>query len=65
METRGESLGFAMRDEISGELTVNLGVAGFADNTLSLTFSIRYPVTKTYGRGLPARDARIFARRLC
>lgn len=48
METRGESLGLAMRDELSGDLTVNLGVASFADETLSLTFSIRYPVTKTW-----------------
>ena len=47
METRGESLGLAMRDSLSGELTVNLGVASFVDDTLSLTFSIRYPVTKT------------------
>ena len=60
METRGESLGFAMRDEISGELTVNLGVADFADDTLSLTFSIRYPVTKTYDEVYP-RVTRAFS----
>ena len=53
METRGESLGLAMRDEVSGELTVNLGTAAFADETLSLTFSIRYPVTKTYDEVYP------------
>nr|WP_297173787.1 dipeptidase PepV [uncultured Agathobaculum sp.] len=53
METRGESLGLAMRDEVSGELTVNLGVAAFADDTLSITFSIRYPVTKNYDEVYP------------
>ena len=29
METHGESLGLAMRDDLSGDLTVNLGVAAF------------------------------------
>ena len=53
METRGESLGLAMRDDLSGELTVNLGVASFADETLSLTLSVRYPVTKTYNEAHP------------
>ena len=53
METRGESLGLAMRDDLSGELTVNLGVASFADETLSLTLSVRYPVTKTYDQAHP------------
>lgn len=53
METRGESLGLAMRDDLSGELTVNLGVAAFAADTLSLTLSVRYPVTKTYDMAHP------------
>ncbi len=48
METRGESMGLAMRDELSGELTVNLGTAKGDGNGISLTFSVRYPVTKTY-----------------
>jgi len=48
METRGESIGLAMRDEISGELTVNLGVARADEKEISLTFSVRYPVTKKY-----------------
>ena len=60
METRGESLGLAMRDEVSGELTVNLGTAAFADDTLSLSFSIRYPVTKTKDDVYP-RLTRAFA----
>lgn len=53
LETRGESLGLAMRDTISGDLTLNLGVASFADDTLTLTLSVRYPVTKTYDQTYP------------
>ncbi len=53
LETRGESLGLAMRDDLSGDLTVNLGVAAFAEDTLSLTLSVRYPVTKTYDEAHP------------
>ena len=46
MEVHGESLGLAMRDELSGPLTLNLGVANFEQETLSLVFSVRYPVTR-------------------
>ena len=46
METRGESLGLAMRDEVSGDLTMNIGVASFENDALSL--SVRYPVTMPY-----------------
>lgn len=60
METHGESLGLAMRDDLSGDLTVNLGVAAFAEETLSLTLSVRYPVTKTYDGAHP-RMERAFA----
>ncbi len=56
METRGESIGLAMRDELSGDLTVNLGVATFADDTLELTLSVRYPVTKTYDEAHPRME---------
>ncbi len=48
METHGESLGLAMRDDISGDLTMNIGVASFENEALSLTFSVRYPVTLPY-----------------
>lgn len=37
-----------MRDELSGPLTLNLGVAKFEQETLSLVFSVRYPVTLKY-----------------
>ncbi len=48
METRGESIGLAMRDELSGELTVNLGVIKGDRGGIKLTFSVRYPVTRSY-----------------
>ena len=48
MEVHGESLGLAMRDELSGPLTLNLGMAKFEQETLSLVFSVRYPVTLKY-----------------
>lgn len=48
METHGESLGLAMRDGVSGDLTMNVGVASFENEALSLTFSVRYPVTLPY-----------------
>lgn len=53
METRGESLGLAMRDSLSGDLTVNLGVAAGDAHGLSLTLSVRYPVTKTFDDAAP------------
>ena len=53
MEVHGESLGLAMRDELSGPLTLNLGVAKFEQETLSLVFSVRYPVTLKYERVYP------------
>ena len=56
METRGESLGLAMRDDLSGDLTVNLGVAAFHDETIDLTLSVRYPVTKTFDEAHPRME---------
>ena len=53
MEVHGESLGLAMGDELSGPLTLNLGVANFEQETLSLVFSVRYPVTLKYERVYP------------
>lgn len=48
METRGESLGIAMSDELSGDLTVNLGVIQGDAAGLTLTVNLRYPVTARY-----------------
>lgn len=45
MESDGKTLGISCSDEISGALTINLGVADFDEKRGSLKFDIRYPVT--------------------
>jgi len=45
METDGKTIGISCSDQISGALTINLGVADFDENRGSLKFDIRYPVT--------------------
>lgn len=45
LETNGRSLGVWLKDEVSGELTLNVGTADLDEGTLSLTVDIRYPVT--------------------
>ncbi|MCG0274611.1 MAG: dipeptidase PepV [Thermosediminibacteraceae bacterium] len=45
MEVDGRTLGVSCSDEISGTLTINLGVADFDENRGVLKFDIRYPVT--------------------
>ncbi|MBE5785001.1 MAG: dipeptidase PepV [Clostridiales bacterium] len=45
MQTRGESLGVARRDDVSGDLTLNMGLAKLEGDTLSVSVNIRYPVT--------------------
>lgn len=45
MEVDGKTLGISCSDEISGNLTINLGVADFDEKQGSLKFDIRYPVT--------------------
>lgn len=49
METTGISLGIAMQDNISGDLTFNLGKIIYQEDfdRIEYAFSIRYPVTKT------------------
>lgn len=48
IETAGASLGIAMRDEVSGALTFNLGKIDYKEDSDSIEymFSTRYPVTK-------------------
>ena len=55
MECHGESLGLAMRDDL-GPLTFNLGVMKLKDDALSLSFTIRYPVSKTYDDVFPRME---------
>jgi succinyl-diaminopimelate desuccinylase len=45
METRGQSLGIAQRDDLSGDLTVNLGIMELSQGQAEVTLNIRYPVT--------------------
>ncbi|HPJ27266.1 MAG TPA: M20/M25/M40 family metallo-hydrolase, partial [Synergistaceae bacterium] len=44
-DTRGERLGIAVRDDLSGELSCNLGLLSCKEGKLILTFDIRHPVT--------------------
>ncbi len=53
METRGESLGIAMEDEISGALSFNLGMLHTEGDALRVTVNYRYPVTKSYAQCAP------------
>lgn len=46
-ETDGRGLNIACADEVSGALTLNLGMIAFAENTITVSMSIRYPVTYT------------------
>ena len=60
-ETKGESLGIAMRDEQSGSLVVNAGMIDLSREAAILTVNVRHPVTKNeddiYGALRPALDA--------
>lgn len=53
----GKTLGVAMEDELSGHLTLNLGVINIDENFCEMTFNIRYPVTDN-----PERILKIFER---
>ncbi len=46
-EYNGESLGVALTDEPSGDLTLNVGLFSLDQNEARLTIDIRYPVTYT------------------
>ena len=41
----GKGLGIANEDELSGKLTVNLGIMKIDENGAEITFNIRYPIT--------------------
>ncbi len=43
-ETDGKSMGIAGSDNVSGELTVNLGIAEITNNAIKLVLNIRYPI---------------------
>ena len=48
METDGRSAGIYLHDDVSGELTLNLGTIEGDENRLSLMINYRYPVTYRY-----------------
>lgn len=54
MEYDGSSLGIAMKDSVSGPLTVNMGVAEGDENQLTIKLNYRYPVTKSFEDCAPA-----------
>jgi len=60
-ETKGESLGIAMRDEPSGSLVVNTGMIDLGREAAILTVNVRHPVTNSeddvYKALMPALDA--------
>lgn len=47
METTGKSFGLAMKDDPSGNLTINVGKVNITRNRIVLGLNIRYPVTRT------------------
>ena len=48
METDGRSLGLAMEDEPSGNLTLNVGLVNATTERMTLGLNVRYPVTYTF-----------------
>ncbi|MDB5085021.1 MAG: dipeptidase PepV, partial [Bacilli bacterium] len=47
VDPNGESLGIACRDDVTGELTANLGVVSVLESAVDVLFNIRYPVDQT------------------
>lgn len=60
MEYDGSSLGIAMEDELSGPLTMNLGVITGTPQEISVKVNYRYPVTRTFAECGP-RVEEVFA----
>lgn len=46
-EVNGENIGIKMQDDVSGPLTLNLGIADFDQNNGKIILDIRYPVKRT------------------
>ncbi|MEA4932124.1 MAG: dipeptidase PepV [Lawsonibacter sp.] len=57
MEYDGHSLGIAMEDEVSGALTMNLGVVRADAEQIEVKLNYRYPVTHTFEECGPAVKA--------
>ena len=57
LESDGASLGIALSDAPSGELTFNLGTIQGGENSFTVRINYRYPVTFKYEDCAPACDA--------
>ncbi len=59
-DLNGERIGCALSDDVSGKLTLNVGVAAFDKQAITLTVNVRYPVThneeEVYGGIIPVTD---------
>ena len=58
METDGKSAGIYLHDDVSGELTLNLGTLNADEGKMTLKINYRYPVTKDYADCGPAFNAK-------
>ncbi|WP_096202621.1 dipeptidase PepV [Bacillus sp. FJAT-45350] len=47
-DSRGKGLGIAYTDEITGDLTINIGTIQYAENVGKIGVNMRYPVTTEY-----------------
>lgn len=61
METDGSSAGIYLCDEVSGELTLNLGTLEGDEHHISMKINYRYPVTKEYADCAPLLNAKFAA----
>ena len=57
MDTVGKAAGIHLHDEISGDLSFNLGVMNASENSLELVVNYRYPVTFEFDDCGPAFQA--------
>jgi len=57
MEWDGKSMGIAMEDELSGKLTMNLGVVDADADHVEVKTNYRYPVTRTFEECGPVVEA--------
>lgn len=48
LETNGKSFGLYLKDDVSGELSFNLGTIDMNENSISVGMNLRYPVTCTF-----------------
>jgi succinyl-diaminopimelate desuccinylase len=56
LETDGESFGVYMKDQVSGELSFNVGLINMNEENVKLELNLRYPVTHTFGKMMQGID---------